>query len=121
MAGLDSGMAGLGLKECTAAQRPKRTSVVSQAVSVEAEKELELNIADDVTQVPGCPIVQLCAQVSGVWVSYKSFVGFKEGRFWFALFLCSCNVAVLDFSRFGLRRTGVSLLCFVAVLILLGS
>ena len=52
MAGLESGMASLGLKEsASAVERPQRMSVVSRAVSVEAEKELELNIADDVTQV----------------------------------------------------------------------
>jgi hypothetical protein len=52
MARLESGMGGLHVKETSIVERPKRMSVVSNAVSVEAEKELELNIADDVTQVP---------------------------------------------------------------------
>lgn len=56
MASLESAMAGLQLKGMrtgpNVVERAKRTSVVSQAVST--EKELELNIADDVTQVLDC-------------------------------------------------------------------
>ena len=62
-------MAGLHLKEKNAVEKPKRRSVVSKgAMSVEAEKELELNIADNVTQVPDCEIDAVLYTISGVWV-----------------------------------------------------
>jgi hypothetical protein len=57
VAALDSAMAGAQLKGvrtgASVAEDRRRRSAVSQAVSVDTEKELELNIADDVTQVRG--------------------------------------------------------------------
>lgn len=58
VAALDSAMAGAQLKgvrtgASVVEERRRRRSAVSQAVSVDTEKELELNIADDVTQVRG--------------------------------------------------------------------
>ena len=76
MAGLESGVAALHLKEKNTVEKPKRRSVVSKAVSVEAEKELELNIADDVTQVPDCEIDAVLYTISGVWVCVLLHVNF---------------------------------------------